>query len=109
VRNLIDLSPADVRLIKQLALNITGSGKRLNLWDMLDAVNTTVSADPTSKLAGLLDRFYDSYLAENQQEFMDHSDNNKYNEIYKKSLSSLIFLSFGIFTFFSRINLNFKF
>ena len=74
------------------------SGRELNLWDILDAVNNTVRTRPDSKLAGLLDRFYDSYLEENKEEFMDHSDlRHRDNDIYKKSISSLVFLSFGIF------------
>ena len=96
-KRLIDLSPSDTRLIKDLAVNITANGRDLNLWDILDAVNTTVRTRPHSRLAGLLDRFYDNYLAENKEEFLNHADHNRDNEIYKKSLSSLVFLSFGIF------------
>ena len=67
------------------------------MWDILDAVNNTVRTRPDSKLASLLDRFYDSYLEENKEEFMDHTDQHRDNDSYKKSISSLVFLSFGIF------------
>ena len=95
IKNLVDLSPADVRLIKEMALNITTNGKELNLWEILDSVNATVSTNPSSNLGKLLDKFYDSYLSVNREEFLENTDGD--NDIYKKSLSSLIFLSFGIF------------
>ena len=97
VRNLIGLNKEDVEVVKDLASNITTSGRELNLWAILDSVNSTVAHNPKSNLAKLFDRFYESYISRNEGEFVEHEANRDNNVIYKKSLSSLIFLSFGIF------------
>ena len=58
------LSQTDVAIIKELAMNITSSGKELNLWEILSSVNSTVRGNPDSKLAVLMARFYHNYIKE---------------------------------------------
>merc|ERR1712109_149424 len=61
---------------------------------ILDAVNATVSDNPNSGIAKLMKRFYANYLAdENEPQLNDRPTPGT----YEKSLSSLVFLSFGIF------------
>merc|ERR1739844_249844 len=94
MQEMISLAKSEVGVLRELARNVTDSGKELNLWEILDAVNATVSDNPNSGIAKLMKRFYANYLAdENEPQLNDGPTPGT----YEKSLSSLIFLSFGIF------------
>merc|ERR1712223_2239015 len=94
MQEMISLAKSEVGVLRELARNVTDSGKELNLWEILDAVNATVSDNPNSGIAKLMKRFYANYLAdENEPQLNDRPTPGT----YEKSLSSLIFLSFGIF------------
>ena len=62
LKELVDLSRSDIQLIKEIATNITSSGKELNLWEVLSSVNSTVRGRPHSKLSDLMARFYYNYI-----------------------------------------------
>jgi len=66
----------------------------LNLWEILNAVNSTVVENPDSGIARLMRRFYSNYLSDENE---PHLREVPAAGTYEKSLSSLIFLSFGIF------------
>merc|ERR1719273_1675617 len=94
MQEMISLAKSEVGVLRELARNVTDSGKELNLWEILDAVNATVSDNPNSGIAKLMRRFYNNYLDdENEPQLNDGPTPGT----YEKSLSSLIFLSFGIF------------
>ena len=56
VQEMITLAKSEVGVLRDLAKNITESGKELNLWEVMDAVNTTVSDNPNSGIAKLMRR-----------------------------------------------------
>lgn len=57
VQEMITLAKSEVGVLRELARNITESGKELNLWEVLDAVNATVSDNPNSGIAKLMRRY----------------------------------------------------
>ena len=56
VQEMITLAKSEVGILRELARNITDSGKELNLWEILDAVNATVSDNPNSGIGTLMRR-----------------------------------------------------
>lgn len=56
MQEMITLAKSEVGVLRELARNITDSGKELNLWEVLDAVNATVSDNPNSGIAKLMRR-----------------------------------------------------
>jgi hypothetical protein len=94
VQDMLTLAKSEVGALRELARNITDSGKELNLWEVLDAVNGTVRDNPESGIAKLMTRFYSNYLADENEPVLSE---RPVPGTYEKSLSSLIFLSFGIF------------
>ena len=73
--------------------NITESGSDVNLWEILAAVNSTVRQNPDSSIAQLMGKFEQKYLAEDGSMSAVHPA----EAVYERSLSSLLFLSMGIF------------
>ena len=55
-QEMITLAKSEVGILRELARNITDSGKELNLWEVLDAVNATVSDNPNSGIGRLMQR-----------------------------------------------------
>ena len=55
-QEMITLAKSEVGILRELARNITDSGKELNLWEVLDAVNATVSDNPNSGIGRLMRR-----------------------------------------------------
>ena len=53
---MITLAKNEIAVLRDLAKNITDSGKELNLWEILDAVNSTVADNPNSGMAKLMRR-----------------------------------------------------
>ena len=56
MQEMISLAKSEVGVLRELARNVTDSGKELNLWEILDAVNATVSDNPNSGIAKLMKR-----------------------------------------------------
>ncbi len=56
MQEMIGLAKNEVGVLRELAKNITENGKELNLWEILDAVNATVTENPTSGIARLMKR-----------------------------------------------------
>ena len=73
--------------------NITESGSDVNLWEILAAVNSTVRKNPDSSIAQLMTKFEEKYLADDGSMSAIHPA----EAVYERSLSSLLFLSMGIF------------
>ena len=65
----------------------------MNLWEILAAVNSTVRQNPDSSIAQLMGKFEQKYLAEDGSMSAVHPA----EAVYERSLSSLLFLSMGIF------------
>ena len=53
IQDMISLAKSEVGVLRELARNVTDSGKELNLWEILDAVNATVLDNPNSGIAKL--------------------------------------------------------
>ncbi len=84
-----------ITIFDRLYRNITDSGRELNLWEMMSAVNATLRDRPDSPLGRLMSRFYARYLSE--EGAYDFNSVSAGSVRGKKGLSSLLFLSFGIF------------
>ena len=56
MQDMISLAKSEVGVLRDLAKNITESGKELNLWEILDAVNATVADNPNSGIGRLMRR-----------------------------------------------------
>ena len=56
MQEMITLAKNEIAVLRDLAKNITDSGKELNLWEILDAVNSTVADNPNSGMAKLMRR-----------------------------------------------------
>lgn len=92
---IVTLAESEMKILKQIGENITSEGKDINLWEVMSAVNNTIKDNPDSALSKLMDRFYNKYLMETNQ--IEDNAFPMTDQIYEKSLSSLLFLSFGIF------------
>ena len=57
MQEMITLAKNEIAVLRDLAKNITDSGKELNLWEILDAVNSTVADNPNSGMAKLMRRY----------------------------------------------------
>lgn len=84
----LKLAASELGSLRTVAKNITQSGRDVNLWEVLKAVNNTVRGNPNSNVAQLMSKFENKYLNE---------DINPSEAVYERSLSSLLFLSMGIF------------
>ena len=92
----IAIAESEAQVLKNIAVNITAQGKEINLWEMLNAVNATMKDNPDSAIGKLMNRFYNNYLM--SEDTMGESNNVvPVSGVYEKSLSSLLFLAFGIF------------
>ena len=52
------LAKEEVAVLRDIARNISLSGKEVNLWEVMNAVNATIRENPNSPVAGLVRRFY---------------------------------------------------
>ncbi len=66
------------------------------MWEMMSAVNATLHDHPDSPIGRLMSRFYSRYLSE-EGGYDFNSVSPSSVAAHGKSLSSLLFLSFGIF------------
>jgi len=89
----LKIAGSEMGLLRNVAKNITSSGKEVNLWEVLSAVNETVRKNPDSSIAQLMAKFEDKYLADGGSGGSAHPA----QAVYERSLSSLLFLSMGIF------------
>lgn len=99
VNAFVALARQETRVIAEVAKNLTSEGREVNLWQIMTKVNSTVRENPDSSLARLMHRFYHEYLVSSANEKQSNGVLNAQYEdaVYKKSLPSLLFLSFGIF------------
>merc|ERR1712227_701051 len=88
----LKIAGSEMGLLRNVAKNITSSGKEVNLWEVLSAVNETVRKNPDSSIAQLMTKFEDKYLADGGS-----MTSHPAQAVYERSLSSLLFLSMGIF------------
>lgn len=94
----VTLAETEVEMLREMARNITDRGKQIDLQEMLAAVNNTIRDNPDSAIAKLMNRFYNAYLMEEMETELNETTPNRHVvRKYEKSLSSLLFLSFGIF------------
>ena len=56
------LAKDEVAVLRDIAHNISSSGKEVNLWEMMNAINSTIRDNPSSPIAGLVRRFYQTYM-----------------------------------------------
>lgn len=91
----IAIAESEAQVLKDIARNITAQGKEINLWEMLSAVNSTMKDNPDSAIGKLMNRFYNNYLM--SEDTMIENNVLPVNGVYEKSISSLLFLAFGIF------------
>ena len=54
----VTLAKEEVSILREIASNISGQGKEVNLWEMMNAVNATIRENPNSPVAALVRRFY---------------------------------------------------
>ena len=57
MQDMITLAKNEIGVLRDLAKNITDSGKELNLWEVLAAVNSTVADNPNSGIGKLMKRY----------------------------------------------------
>jgi len=88
----LKIAGSELGFLRNVAKNITQSGKEVNLWEVLSAVNETVRKNPDSSIAQLMTKFEHKYLADGAGEAAHPAQ-----AVYERSLSSLLFLSMGIF------------
>jgi len=88
----LKIAGSELGFLRNVAKNITQSGKEVNLWEVLNAVNETVRKNPGSSIAQLMGKFEDKYLADGASQ-----TSHPAQAVYERSLSSLLFLSMGIF------------
>jgi len=89
----LKIAGSELGALRSVARNITESGSDVNLWEILAAVNSTVRKNPDSSIAQLMGKFEEKYLAEDGSMSAVHPA----EAVYERSLSSLLFLSMGIF------------
>ena len=53
----LKIAGSEMGLLRNVAKNITSSGKEVNLWEVLSAVNETVRKNPDSNIAQLMTKF----------------------------------------------------
>ena len=53
----LKIAGSEMGLLRNVAKNITSSGKEVNLWEVLSAVNETVRKNPDSSIAQLMAKF----------------------------------------------------
>eukprot|EP00090_Calanus_glacialis_P010330 TRINITY_DN18716_c0_g1_i4.p1 TRINITY_DN18716_c0_g1~~TRINITY_DN18716_c0_g1_i4.p1 ORF type:complete len:751 (-),score=179.00 TRINITY_DN18716_c0_g1_i4:721-2973(-) len=88
----LKLAGSELGSLRNVAKNITQSGKEVNLWEILAAVNETVRKSPDSSISQLMAKFENKYLSEGALDTPHPAE-----AVYERSLSSLLFLSMGIF------------
>merc|ERR1719397_852276 len=89
----LKIAGSELGALRSVARNITESGSDVNLWEILAAVNSTVRQNPDSSIAQLMGKFEEKYLADDGSMSAVHPA----EAVYERSLSSLLFLSMGIF------------
>jgi len=89
----LKIAGSELGSLRSVARNITESGSDVNLWEILAAVNSTVRKNPDSSIAQLMTKFEEKYLADDGSMSAIHPA----EAVYERSLSSLLFLSMGIF------------
>jgi len=89
----LKIAGSELGALRSVARNITESGSDVNLWEILAAVNSTVRKNPDSSIAQLMGKFEEKYLADDGSMSAVHPA----EAVYERSLSSLLFLSMGIF------------
>lgn len=88
----LKIAGSELGSLRNVAKNITESGKEVNLWEILAAVNETVRKSPDSSISQLMTKFENKYLSEDALDTPHPAE-----AVYERSLSSLLFLSMGIF------------
>jgi len=88
----LKIAGSELGSLRNVAKNITQSGKEVNLWEILAAVNETVRKSPDSSISQLMAKFENKYLSEGALDTPHPAE-----AVYERSLSSLLFLSMGIF------------
>lgn len=88
----LKIAGSELGALRSVAKNITESGADVNLWEILGAVNETVRKNPDSSIAQLMTKFEQKYLSPDGTMSVHPAE-----AIYERSLSSLLFLSMGIF------------
>merc|ERR1719266_732279 len=88
----LKIAGSELGFLRNVAKNITQTGKEVNLWEVLSAVNETVRKNPDSSIAGLMTKFENKYLTD-----LATGSSHPADAVYERSLSSLLFLSMGIF------------
>ena len=53
----LKIAGSELGFLRNVAKNITATGKEVNLWEVLSAVNETVRQNPDSSIAGLMTKF----------------------------------------------------
>ena len=53
----LKIAGSELGFLRNVAKNITATGKEVNLWEVLSAVNETVRKNPDSSIAGLMTKF----------------------------------------------------
>ena len=53
----LKIAGSELGFLRNVAKNITQSGKEVNLWEVLNAVNETVRKNPGSSIAQLMGKF----------------------------------------------------
>jgi len=89
----LKIAGSELGALRDVARNITENDSEVNLWEILAAVNETVRKNPDSSIAQLMGKFENKYL--NGEGSM--SGIHPAEAVYERSLSSLLFLSMGIF------------
>lgn len=88
----LKIAGSELGALRSVARNITESGSDVNLWEILGAVNETVRKNPDSSIAQLMGKFEQKYLKADGSSSIHPAE-----AVYERSLSSLLFLSMGIF------------
>jgi len=88
----LKIAGSELGSLRNVAKNITQSGKEVNLWEILAAVNETVRKSPDSSISQLMTKFENKYLSKDALDTPHPAE-----AVYERSLSSLLFLSMGIF------------
>jgi hypothetical protein len=50
----VTLAKDEVAVLRDIAHDLSSQGKEVNLWEMMNAINSTLRENPNSPLAGLL-------------------------------------------------------
>merc|ERR1719193_1392749 len=89
----IKLAGTELLQLKDVAKNISASKGEVDLWQIISSVNSTVRQNPTSNMAKLMRKFEERYMSDDD----NVEDTRPADAVYERSLSSLLFLSMGIF------------